>query len=61
MKFDCVETIKEKKIRLEQWHDWFAWYPVRVGSHDGRWLETIKRQGLFDSCDRLYAWRYRAK
>ena len=51
MKFDCGETRKEKQVRLgqerirkEQWHKWFAWYPVRVGSHDCRWFEWVERK-----------------
>jgi len=27
------------------WHDWFAWYPVRmVGERKFAWLETIERK-----------------
>jgi hypothetical protein len=44
MKIDCGETYREKIERLEKWHDWFAWRPVRVGSHDCRWLEVIQRK-----------------
>jgi len=29
---------------LWQWHDWFAWRPVRVGENDCRWLETVGRR-----------------
>lgn len=58
MKFNCGETLAEKK-RLGQRHRWFAWYPVRVGSHDCRWLETVERR-----CERplRIGWltRYRA-
>lgn len=27
-----------------QWHDWFAWYPVRIGDQVV-WLETVQRRG----------------
>jgi hypothetical protein len=29
--------------KLAQWHDYFAWMPVRVGDEDVRWLETVER------------------
>lgn len=44
MKFDCGETLAEKYERQSQWHPWFAWFPVKVGSHDCRWLETVQRR-----------------
>ena len=48
MKFNCGETREEKRERLReiesQWHNWFAWYPVRVGSNECRWLETVERK-----------------
>lgn len=32
-----------KISRQKLWHDWFAWYPVRI--HDEIvWLETIQRR-----------------
>lgn len=33
-----------KKYKLACWHKWFAWYPVRIGECDHRWLETIERR-----------------
>ena len=59
MKFDCGETWAEKYKRLTQWHDYFAWRPVRISDHDCRWLETIQRKGevLWGEWD----WEYRAK
>lgn len=44
MKFDLGETRYEKIARLEKWHRWFAWYPVRVAEHDYRWLEIVERR-----------------
>ena len=43
MKFDCGETASEYFARLEKWHRWFAWYPVRIGNRDCRWLEYVER------------------
>lgn len=63
MKINCGETQKEKFSRLEQWHYWFAWYPVRLGSRDCRWLETIERKGKYYGgySDIGWVWEYRAK
>lgn len=44
MKFRCKDDIAEYNAKLE-WHAWFAWYPVRVGSTDCRWLEIVERKG----------------
>ncbi len=39
-----VEALKREIIRLRDWHDWFAWFPVRVAEGDCRWLEVVERQ-----------------
>jgi hypothetical protein len=40
MKIDCGLTAKEKREAQEEWHRWFAWRPVRLGSRDCRWLDA---------------------
>lgn len=55
MKFDCGLTAKERLAAREHWHRWFAWYPVRIGSRDCRWLETVERQKTRPH----YLWEYR--
>ncbi len=30
--------------RLQRWTPWFAWYPVRIGEDDCRFMETIERR-----------------
>lgn len=40
MKFSCGSS----KTEIADWHDWFAWHPVRVGDGDCRWLETVERK-----------------
>lgn len=57
MRINCGMTRLEKEEYYREWRDWFAWYPVRVGSRDCRWLETIQRTRKND----LYMWRYRSK
>lgn len=44
MKINCGPTWKEREDANRQWHDWFAWFPVRVASRDCRWLETVSRR-----------------
>lgn len=62
MKIDCGPTWEEKLNCLQEWHKWFAWRPVRVGSHDCRWLEYIERKGELISGwgDHFWNWEYRA-
>jgi len=47
MKFNCGPTQAERRQQARDrfcvWHRWFAWFPVRVGSGDCRWLETVER------------------
>lgn len=26
------------------WHDWFAWRPVRINENEVAWLETVERK-----------------
>lgn len=37
-------TLEEEKSRYGVWHKFFAWYPVRVGDNECRWLETVHRR-----------------
>lgn len=59
MKWDCGETRAERYERLSEWHRWFAWYPVRVGSHDCRWLEYVERRASLDWAARVIYWHHR--
>lgn len=51
MKFNCGETVIEARRRVWplycNWHDWFAWRPVRVGHKDCRWLEVVERKACY--------------
>lgn len=49
MKFRCGESRKDYIKRMGQWHRWFAWYPVRVGENDCRWLEFVWRLCIYRS------------
>jgi len=56
MKFNCGLTPQEKQAIKARWHDWFAWHPIRLGSRDCRWLETVERSCISPWSD----WEYRA-
>ena len=47
MKFDCGLDPEEKKQYYLNWHKKFAWFPIKVGSHDCRWLEFVYRKYLY--------------
>ncbi len=48
------------------WHDWFAWFPVRIDSGDLIWFQTVQRKKVFESPISYYPdgkiiFRYRIK
>lgn len=51
MKLNCgmtaAESAKFYDKKFNEWHRWFAWYPVRVGQRDCRWLETVERRAAY--------------
>jgi len=51
MRFNCGPDLVERIRRREQWHPWFAWYPVRTGPGACHWLETVERRVLFNGWD----------
>lgn len=72
MKFNCGPTEEEKReyarqlylerqAAAEEWHPWFAWFPVQVGSNDCRWLEVVERrqQYNFKTIKAGEYWEYR--
>lgn len=54
MKFNCGKSREEKvrdhnarmlekaKSLREEWRRCFAWFPIRVGDNDCRWLEKVE-------------------
>lgn len=61
MKFDCGLTSYEKYEARKQWHRWFAYRPVRIGTHDCRWLETVERKRNIGQWPGIpNTWEYRA-
>jgi hypothetical protein len=61
MKFNCGPTRAEKRAAKQEWHNWFAWFPVRVGDRDCRWFETVKRKGHYYAlyCDEYWKYEYK--
>lgn len=49
----------KEPVNKAEWHAWFAWRPVRIGSHM-YWLETVRRKGKFsdDSCGGSWSFEY---
>lgn len=49
--------------RVEDWHDWFAWRPVRLRMGEWVWLETVQRKGEWHDWDEDSRWlfEYRQK
>ena len=56
------ETVEERFARLTEWHEWFAWRPVRVHTWNVRdkcsietrniiWLENVQRRFLASQAD----------
>lgn len=37
------ETTTQRKDRLEVWHDWYAWYPVKLMNGRWAWFSDIYR------------------
>jgi len=35
-----------RQATLCEWHNWFAWYPVRTLDGSLSWLETVRRKAL---------------
>lgn len=55
---------KEKIRRRENWHRWFAWFPVTVGHTEDRhkikvWLETVERKGNLTCSILDYCWIFK--
>lgn len=47
----------ERYWYLAAWHEWFAWFPVRVADREFRWLETIYRKRV-SKLGVGYRWEY---
>lgn len=44
-----VETEEQKRARIEQWHNKFAIFPIKIGSGQWVWLETVSRKAVYSN------------
>lgn len=54
-----IITLKKKK-NLREWHNWFAWYPVKISEHRLVWMTKIQQRVI--SYEPMYGspyWEYR--
>ena len=57
---DYIQRAQAKRDKYKDWHDWFAWYPVRVDQNRIIWLEKVKRRicCTSEAIPRFYGWDY---
>lgn len=72
MKINCGPSPETKERarraefrRLQEWNDFYAVWPRRVGENDCRFFELIERKGTYhsggwDACP-YWTWEYRSK
>ena len=53
MKWKSSENIDKK-----EWHDFFAWFPVKVEGHFV-WLETVQKKEVTDLWDTYIRYRFK--
>lgn len=56
-----IKLKKKVYIPRDNWHPWFAWFPVEVSNDELRWLETVERKGQrHESYDDVWwSWEYK--
>ena len=67
MQFNCGRERLDGVVDRAKhwWHPWFAWFPVRVGKNDCRWLEIVWRKGIksthwdYDGGSTNWVWEYK--
>lgn len=45
--------------RLQEWHFWFAWHPVRLDDNEVRWMEIVGRKAIYYYGE-FSRWEYRS-
>lgn len=51
------EQLRTKRLLREQWHTWFAWYPVQLMDGRRAWLQYVRRKRHWH-IGRLVKWEY---
>ena len=54
---DRFYSLYEIPMHQQEWHKWFAWYPVFTGD-SYVWLDYVNRCGAYD--EGLAYWKYKA-
>lgn len=49
----------EFEARMSEWHNWFAWYPVRISDTELVWLQIVKRKAIEFSTFGSPYWLYK--
>jgi hypothetical protein len=61
MKINCGRDWETLMQDRREWHPWFAWYPVRIGNYDCRFLEVVmRRENPQSYTSYARVWEYRA-
>ena len=38
------ETEEQRMVREDEWHKWFAWFPLQMPDGTWVWLERVERR-----------------
>lgn len=57
MIYDSI-SIDERERRQGDWHDWFAWHPVRISPTKKVWMERVERRGGWVRSYRYTHWQW---
>ena len=50
------ETEEQRMVREDEWHKWFAWFPLQMPYGTWVWLERVERRTPFMAA---HLWVYR--
>ena len=49
-------SLKEREAKLQRWHLWFAWYPVRINERQIAFWEKVQRKLIAGSRKQYYVY-----
>lgn len=56
---DRHDAKADRNDLLRKWHFHFCWWPVRTGSYQLVWLETVARRNTYEGGTSVYTnWEY---
>jgi len=55
------ETEEQRMVREDEWHKWFAWFPLQMPDGTWVWLERVERRArrYIRANEGAYLWVYR--